>query len=96
MLLTGAHVSVVLSSAVLALFTALLFAAGCHLQQRTVRSLRAEMRPRLATTSVAVTAVTGLVVPFGCSADDGNGRVDVQRHGAVYAGCGGGESWGPA
>lgn len=86
-LLTGAHVSVLLSTVVFAVFTALLFAAGCLLQHRTVRSLRAEIWPRLPSTGGSVAAVTEAAVPFRSSDGAGSGRVGPER-GTVYGGCG--------
>ncbi|KAF2001653.1 glycosyltransferase family 8 protein [Amniculicola lignicola CBS 123094] len=47
MLLTSSQVSVVLSSAIVLLFTVVLFLSGYLVQQRTVHSLQAAIKPRL-------------------------------------------------
>lgn len=70
MLLTSTQVSVALSTGVVVVFTALLFVAGCVLQQRTVRNLQAEIKPRLPTALVVQEAPQVMTaVAFGIAPD---------------------------
>ena len=61
MLLTSGHVSVLLTSSIIVLFTALLFLSGYVLQQRTVASLQTAIKPRIQPPKIEPDPLKGLV-----------------------------------